>query len=114
MVFQANTNICQLRLDFNTFNIAQPSMESSTDGTGIFNARPYTDRSVCTNDQFIVTSPGNPAPPVICGSNSLQHSKQARSRNQLVENIINDLISNIQASQIYLLVEIIMYHFVKK
>ena len=63
-------------MDFNTFNIAQPSVE--TDSTGIFNTKEYTDRSVCTNDQFIVTSPGNPTPPVICGSNSLQHSKQAR------------------------------------
>ena len=68
-------NVCQLRLDFNTFNIAQPSMSSDTAGSGIFNTNPYTDRSVCTNDQFIVTSPGNPTPPVICGMNSLQHSK---------------------------------------
>ena len=71
--FQANTNVCQLRLDFNTFNIAQPSM--AIDSSGVFNAHPYTDRSVCTNDQFIVTSPGNPTPPVICGENSLQHSE---------------------------------------
>merc|ERR1711953_504590 len=70
-VCKANLNICQLRLDFNTFNIAQPSSDSVS--SGLFNTKPYTDRSVCTNDQFVVTSPGNPAPPVICGENSLQH-----------------------------------------
>ena len=69
--------MCQLRLDFITFNIAQPSTSSGTENdSGVFvDGKTYTDRSVCTTDQFIATSPGNPAPPVICGDNSGEHSK---------------------------------------
>ena len=29
----------------------------------------------CLMDTFMVTSPGNPTPPVICGTNSGEHSK---------------------------------------
>ena len=29
----------------------------------------------CQDDQFSVTAPGNNAPPVICGTNSGEHSK---------------------------------------
>ena len=35
----------------------------------------FYDRSQCQTDLFTVTSPGNNAPPVICGTNSGEHSK---------------------------------------
>ena len=34
----------------------------------------------CQDDQFSVTSPGNNAPPVICGTNSGEHSKLATKK----------------------------------
>ena len=33
------------------------------------------DDGQCQDDQFSVTAPGNNAPPVICGTNSGEHSK---------------------------------------
>ena len=33
-----------------------------------------TAETQCNNDQFVVTSPGNPTPPVICGTNTNEHS----------------------------------------
>ena len=73
-VCQINSNICQLRLDFNTFVINGPS--SATVSVGIINtANPYSLRSNCLTDKFSVTSPGNPTPPIICGMNSGEHSK---------------------------------------
>ena len=33
------------------------------------------DKLQCQTDTFTVTSPGNHAPPVICGTNSGEHSK---------------------------------------
>ena len=48
------------RLDFETFSV-----------TG-----PVTADSRCLQDRFSVTSPGNVAPSVICGTNSGLHSKQ--------------------------------------
>ena len=75
------------RLDFIDFNIAGPSTSTvqssnrvlggsnSVVGTDVINARPQTDRTQCLTSQFSVTSPGNTAPPVICGQNDGQHSK---------------------------------------
>ena len=52
--------ICQIRLDFLTVNLAQP-----TAGTG-----------VCTGDTFAVTAGGGGDIPTLCGELSGQHSKQ--------------------------------------
>ena len=35
----------------------------------------FTARTQCNTDSFSVSSPGNPAPPVICGYNTGEHSK---------------------------------------
>ena len=37
-------------------------------------AKQVANAGQCLMDQFMVTSPGNPAPPVICGVNSGEHS----------------------------------------
>ena len=70
---QCNSNICQLRLDFLNFVVTGPSTSTVSNFIPI-SALPSTDRSRCLVDQFSVTSPGNPAPPVICGMNTNQHS----------------------------------------
>ena len=42
----------------------------------------------CQDDQFSVTAPGNNAPPVICGTNSGEHSKLeiSKKRGHLILN----------------------------
>ncbi len=77
-----STGICQLRLDFHQFVIQGPS----TSTVGAFKqvgGLPATSKKApsaslstnCLVDTFGVTSPGNNAPPVICGTNSGEHSE---------------------------------------
>ncbi|KAL1117066.1 hypothetical protein AAG570_004394 [Ranatra chinensis] len=54
-IHKAHPDVCQLRLDFEKFNLAGPEPENH----------------VCNNDQFIVFG-GNPVP-AICGSNTGNH-----------------------------------------
>ena len=74
------------RLDFTSFEIAGPSM--STDSIGVLakfsgdiaaipaaSGIAVTERGRCLVDTFSVGSPGNTAPPVICGSNDGEHSE---------------------------------------
>ena len=35
-----------------------------------------TSATQCQNDRFSISSPGNPSPPVICGTNTDEHSEQ--------------------------------------
>ncbi|KAK2719367.1 hypothetical protein QYM36_005000, partial [Artemia franciscana] len=62
-VKKCSSNICQLRLDFHAFGIAQPEVQSAT------NANLATQ---CTTDAFTVTGVSNNVP-VICGLNTNQH-----------------------------------------
>ncbi len=71
----------QLRLDFNTFVITGPSIDATTVNT-ILNGQsvqaggvPVTQATQCLTDTFTVTSPQGTSPPVICGTNSGQHSE---------------------------------------
>eukprot|EP00093_Oithona_nana_P004330 04330.XXX_134142_132652_1 [CDS] Oithona nana genome sequencing. len=64
-------NICQLRLDFQTFVINQPKI--TAESVQKINTQMFYDKLQCQTDQFSVTAPGNPAPPVICGTNSGEH-----------------------------------------
>lgn len=77
-VCPCNENICQLRLDFMTFVIAGPStvtttVGGTTGGEALGAAKDVADVGRCKDDQFSVTSPGNAAPPVICGTNTGDH-----------------------------------------
>jgi len=74
------SNICQLRLDFLTFNIAQPSddavgpVSKALNGVIVSGAgKDVTNMGQCLTDTFTVTSPGGIAPPTICGQNDGQH-----------------------------------------
>jgi len=78
-VCKSEEGICQIRLDFITFSILGPSTDTATiakelngiqseSGTQEVNAR-----TQCNDDSFSVSSPGNPAPPVICGYNTGEH-----------------------------------------
>ena len=75
-VCKCNENICQIRLDFQNFIINQPKVtaESVSHLPGGGAAKKSYDKLQCQTDIFSVTAPGNPAPPVICGTNSGEHS----------------------------------------
>ena len=83
----------QIRIDFNTFTIAGPttiasSVASEIGGSivpfvgptgGVPNVVPVTLASNCLTDTFSLTGPGGSVPPVICGTNTGQHSKKPPS-----------------------------------
>ena len=64
-VCKANSDICQIRLGFDTFVIAQPSTDYPGDDEP-------NGRTQCQEAQFTADSDGPPAP-VLCGTNSAQH-----------------------------------------
>eukprot|EP00095_Tigriopus_kingsejongensis_P007971 maker-scaffold135_size322082-snap-gene-2.13 protein:Tk07971 transcript:maker-scaffold135_size322082-snap-gene-2.13-mRNA-1 annotation:"hypothetical protein KGM_18655" len=68
-ICKCSSNICRIRLDFTTFNIARP-YEGTLEMAALSDAGAIGD---CTSDQFSVTSPGRAGTPVICGFNSGQH-----------------------------------------
>ena len=48
---------------------------SETTSVNKCGAKPLFELGQCQTDIFSVTAPGNNAPPVICGTNSGEHSK---------------------------------------
>merc|ERR1712223_1786792 len=98
---RAADNICQLRLDFDSFSITGPSSGSGNDGSalagcgingqitnGATSSPPvpgdctksggeglaaYWPYSQCLDDSFSVTNPGGISPPTICGKNQGRH-----------------------------------------
>jgi len=75
-----NDNICQLRLDFETFSLTGPSSETTAVCDGIFgqckyntDAETFTTASQCATDLFSITNPGGSSPPAICGTNTNEH-----------------------------------------
>ena len=65
-----------------TFVMAGPSTVTTTTGQILLGESipggggdAVNDATQCKDDQFAVTSPGNPTPPVICGTNTNAHSK---------------------------------------
>ena len=104
-ICKCNDNICQLRLDFETFVLNGPntgyfklsrlvvwtSIEiichfPDTTAATIINANiPVSTATQCIQDQFMVTSPGFNPPPTICGTNTGEHSRSSHSfQNQLI------------------------------
>ncbi|XP_040572541.1 uncharacterized protein [Lepeophtheirus salmonis] len=65
-------NICQLRLDFTTFDITGPSTNTISVGKNAA-LKEVTNEQRCLTDTFAVTNPGGASPPVICGMNSGEH-----------------------------------------
>jgi hypothetical protein len=71
----------QIRIDFSSFVIAGPSTVTLTVGyevggsTATAIGKKYTLATQCQTDTFSLTGPGGSTPPVICGTNSGEHSK---------------------------------------
>merc|ERR1712064_164440 len=77
-VCRCDKNICQMRLDFTTFQIADPTTATTTVSLTAFGLQdmggPASNaRGRCETDSFSVVVPGGSSPPVICGTNTNQH-----------------------------------------
>lgn len=78
-ICKCNENVCQLRLDFNSFVIAGPTTATDTVAkilNGVVSLAgkvKVTQSTQCLTDRFSVTSPGSPSPPTICGTNTGEH-----------------------------------------
>ncbi len=73
-VKQIDKEICQLRLDFESFIIAGPSTNSDVSfDKPIVGQYSVTDSNRCLMDFFSMSNPGGGAPPVLCGLNSGEH-----------------------------------------
>lgn len=68
-VCKADDNICQIKLTFDTFNIAGPSTVNSITTTP---EQTRVDRTYCRSAQFQVASPGGKSH-TLCGVNSGEH-----------------------------------------
>jgi len=65
---KTNTDVCKLRIDFDTMVLAGPWGLSST--AAVTDGPRATD---CGYDTLTVTNPGGASPPIICGYNTGQH-----------------------------------------
>jgi len=73
-ICKTSADVCQLRLDFETFVLNDPVTASTvTVGPATNAAGTANSLGDCNTDQFSVTAPGGKSPPVICGTNSGQH-----------------------------------------
>lgn len=73
-VCKCSTNVCQLRLDFETFVLSDPVTATDiTIGPTAANTIGLNRLGNCDTDSFQVTVPGGKATPKLCGINSGQH-----------------------------------------
>merc|ERR1712180_231701 len=75
-VCKCSTDVCQLRLDFETFVLNVPitnAAETSNVQGNIANAGAFTQGGTCHVDTFGVSSPGSTTIPTICGTNTGEH-----------------------------------------
>ncbi|XP_040568463.1 uncharacterized protein [Lepeophtheirus salmonis] len=77
-----DSNVCQLRLEFESFMLAGPSTISTSaftiiKGTGVAGiggkSTAVSQKTLCLSDTFSITSPGGATGPTICGINTGQH-----------------------------------------
>ena len=69
-----------MRLDFSTFVIAGPTTITATalkvvNGVVAASGIPVSLATQCLTDTFSATGPAGSVPPVICGTNTGEHSK---------------------------------------
>jgi len=62
VTIEKTPNVCQLRLDFEEFTLAQPD-----------------ENGLCTTDSFMVRTTVGERLPILCGDNSAQHSEYCTS-----------------------------------
>ena len=69
---KTNTDVCKLRIDFDTMVLTAPSGITTPVTTGSVLADSITVGD-CTADSLTVSNPGGVTPPTICGYNTGQH-----------------------------------------
>ena len=82
-ICKISSDVGQLRLDFTTFTISDPEAHVAASLTHVnlngaasfIGGAAYTSAGQCSVDTFSVTSPGSSGTPVICGTNTGEHSK---------------------------------------
>jgi len=73
-ICKCSSDICQLRLDYETFVLSNPvTITTITVGPPAAEAGSATRIGNCDTDSFGVTVPGGKSPPAICGTNTGQH-----------------------------------------
>jgi len=78
-VCKCSSDICQLRLDFETFVLNLPITKAAESGTtgnvmgNVGNAGAFTMGGTCHVDTFGVSAPGSTTIPTICGTNTGEH-----------------------------------------
>jgi len=65
-----SSDVCRIKFDFTTFNLAAPYTSAAGTGVGAQIAVAVGD---CQIDTFSITSPGYAGSPIICGTNANQH-----------------------------------------
>jgi hypothetical protein len=68
----------QIRLDFSTFVISGPSTLTASVATGP-TGKEVSFATQCLTDTFSLTGPIGSVPPVICGTNTGEHSTEVLS-----------------------------------
>lgn len=74
-ICKSNSDVCKLRIDFETFDIATPQTYDSS-GTAYPTANAWQYGLLvgdCITDTLSITNPGGAVPPIICGTNTGQH-----------------------------------------
>merc|ERR1712106_230265 len=72
-VCKSQSDVCQLRLDFETFVLNNPVTITTVTGLAAVGAGSFNNLGACVVDSFSITSPGSKAPPAICGTNTGYH-----------------------------------------
>jgi len=74
-ICKAGSDVCQLRLDFETFALTNPTtrLGIAAPAAAIVGTYSAINWGNCETDFFSVTVPGGKAPPLICGENGGQH-----------------------------------------
>jgi len=72
-ICKCSSNVCQLRLDFETFVLNNPVTATAVTVGPAAAAGAANRVGNCDTDNFSVTTPGGKAPPLICGTNTGQH-----------------------------------------
>lgn len=69
VTIEKSPNVCQLRLDFEEFTLAQPD-----------------ENGLCTTDSFMVRTTVGERLPILCGDNAGQHSEYPTLLKEYVKN----------------------------
>jgi len=73
-ICKSQSDVCQLRLDFETFAMTNPvTVTTITHGPGTAAAGSANSLGNCQVDTFGVTTSGAKSPPTICGTNTGEH-----------------------------------------